>query len=351
MRAFVCNILPENLITKVGAPQAPNNFCTNLIEGGCFHKVCSIVPMAYYHEQIKSSSSISYYQGKRNFSRIKKMFSLLISNMHCAWDLRGADSVWFYNICETHFISYILLRYVLVKKVFVILLDYTPSASWKSISHYFPFLCRHSYGMISLSMRTDIIHSNMVFKSGIIPSEKIKEKIEKTNENLVFLFSGAIMDHAGFPLAFNVFKKMSNVELYISGHGNLSKYNFDEYPNIHYLGYMEYEEYLKLYDKVDVCLSLRNPDFPENKNNFPSKILEYFSYNKIVISTIDYPELKDFRFVKSEYDEYSLSKIIQELNSKTNKELCELMDNRDALKKHFSIQSWIESFEEIEKCK
>jgi glycosyltransferase involved in cell wall biosynthesis len=197
-------------------------------------------------------------------------------------------------------------------------------------------------------MRTNISHANMDYKAGVIPLYKIKENVVSPHDRLCFLFSGAITNHTGFPMAFNVFKSLPDVDLFVSGFGNISGYNIEDYPNIHYLGYLDYDEYLKLYDKVDVCLSLRDPDFPENANNFPSKILEYFSYNKIVISTINYPELAGFRYVKSEYKEDALCEIVMELSSGNKQDLIELSDNREALKLNFSVESWMESFNKIE---
>ena len=43
-------------------------------------------------------------------------------------------------------------------------------------------------------------------------------------------------------------------------------------------------------------MSLRNIHLIEHKFNFPSKITEYLSYNKKVISTINYPSVKDYIF-------------------------------------------------------
>lgn len=39
---------------------------------------------------------------------------------------------------------------------------------------------------------------------------------------------------------------------------------------------MKYEDYLCLLDSATICLNLRNPNLPENNNNFPSKVLDYF---------------------------------------------------------------------------
>lgn len=349
MRAFVCNILPQKIIVEVGAPQASNNFCTCLIDGECFDKVCSIVPMSYFHDEIDNTTMISYYHGNKKRSRFMKIVSLFVSNFRCAWNLRKSKFVWFYNICETHFLLYLLMRYVLFKKVYVILLDHTPNENILSIRHYVPYLYKQCHGVISLSMRTNISNANMRFKAGVISSDKIKQSIKETRDRLTYLFSGSISSHAGFPLAFEVFSKMPNVELYISGHGDIGNYDFDAYANIHYLGYLDYEDYIKLYDKVDVCLSLRDPSFPENNNNFPSKILEYFMYNKIVISTIEYPELIGFNYIKTDFSKHGLCHVINQLELKPKDDLVIFKDNQKALYNNFSVESWKLAFEEVER--
>jgi hypothetical protein len=93
---------------------------------------------------------------------------------------------------------------------------------------------------------------------------------------------------------------------------------------------------------------LRDPSYPENLNNFPSKILEFFSYNKIVISTIDYPELIDFKYLRCEFDKYSLTNIIESIISKKHEELAFLCDNSKSLIENFSEIHWKNSFNKIE---
>ena len=46
-----------------------------------------------------------------------------------------------------------------------------------------------------------------------------------------------------------------------------------------------------------ICLNLRNPYLLENNNNFPSKILDYFSKGKIVLSTMQYSEIDGANYI------------------------------------------------------
>ena len=77
---------------------------------------------------------------------------------------------------------------------------------------------------------------------------------------------------------------------------------------------MKYNDYISLLkDKIHICLSLRNPEYKENENNFPSKILEYFSYNKLVISTIKYPEIDSANNISINYNINELLKAISSI--------------------------------------
>lgn len=349
MRAFVCNIIPNSLIVKLKAPQAPNNFCINLIENGLFDKIISLVPPSYFDDNIKDDNVI-YLNGNAKANKLVKNLKAIVNSIKAAFILKKYDSVWFYNISSSNVITYIILRFIFHIPVYAILLDYTPVSNIFSISHYVPWLFKKAHGVISLSERTNISNKNIVYKAGIISSSKIinPQFYDSKHKKLVFLFSGNLSNHTGFPLALETFKQLPQVELYISGNGDVDVEELREYPNIHYLGYMNYYEYLKLYNNIDVCLSLRNPNYEENRNNFPSKIMEYFSYGKIVLSTLEYPELKDFNYIKTSYSVDSLKECILSLINKDNIELNKYMDNQKAMLTNFSEKSWISSIEFLE---
>lgn len=351
MRGFVCSIVPDRFIVKLKAPQASNNFCFNLIENRIFDHIVSLIPPSYFNSNIQDiDDGVIYMHGNDKYSVwIKKMIAL-INSVKAAWFLRKCDTVWFYNICTSNVITYILLRYIFHTRVYAILLDYTPIYNRFSLGAYIPWLYKQARGLISLSERTNIENKRMVYKAGIISSSKVKiPRLYNSKKKLKYLFSGNLGEHTGFPLALEVFKKLPQVELYISGIGEVDMTDLSRYPNIHYLGYMEYEDYLTLYDKVDVCLSLRNPDYEENRNNFPSKIIEYFAYGKIVLSTLDYPELRDFDYIKSTYSVDALKQSVKILSEIEIDELNRLCNNRDSLLANFSESSWHKVINEIEK--
>lgn len=347
-RSLICNVIPNELVHIVKSSQAVNNFCFNLIDNNCFDKVYSIVPLSYSDDRIVSDKSVKYFANKKYGNKILGIISLIIGNVKCAFNARKTDTIWFYNIVNANILSYLLLRYIFRKNVFVILLDYTPCYNKFSIQAYIPDLIKKSYGLISLSSRTEITHENIDYIAGIIPVNKISADIIIPNKKLKFLFSGNMGRHTGFGLVLDVFKNLPECELYVSGSGELSTTDFSPFKNIKYLGYLSYEKYLKLYAKVDVCLSFRDPEFAENNNNFPSKILEYFSYNKIVLSTINYPELKCFKYFSCDYELTEVMKTIKQIGSLDKDVLKLYYDNSDALKNNFSEIKWINTLNKIE---
>lgn len=349
MRTFICNIVPNKFIQTSNASQATNNFCFSLIESNFFNNFYSIVPVSYYNNEIKDEDKIEYLAGNSNRGRFLRLFQFFFNNIKCANKAKKASTIWFYNICKANVICYCILRFIFRKQVFVILLDYSPSDRIRNIQSYIPFLYSKAKGIISVSERTSISHNNMQYKAGIIPFDLIKTPKSFTKKNnLKFLFSGCLGNHTGFPMALDIFKEMPDCELYISGNGKINRDELSSYKNIHYLGYLEYNEYLQLYDKIDVCLSLRDPNYSENDNNFPSKILEFFCYGKIVISTIKYPEINGFNYLSCLYDKNEIIKIIMNLQDTDIKTLNLYQDNRTALKKNFSIESWIDLFTKVE---
>ncbi len=347
-RAFICNIVPRSMIVKLGAPQAPQNFCAPLIDGVAFDKVCSIIPISYHSKEIINKGVIKFFQnGVEANSKVGRISGMVFSNIRCAWYLRKQHNIWFYNLCKANIVTYLILHYIFRRKTFVILLDFTPSNSRFKLEYYLPFFYRNCQGIISLSKRTSITNNNILFKAGVYDGYT-RNKVKSIDKRPTFLFSGVIANHTGFPLLLEVFKDLPDIELYISGNGDVSSYNIESYPNIHYLGYMEYLDYLHILEKTDVCLSLRNPDYPENLNNFPSRIIEYFSYNKLVISTINYPELDDFSYIISKYSKKDLIESIKKVMDMPLKDRSSLSNNQTALKKNFSVDSWINAFEKIE---
>lgn len=347
-RCFICSIIPNKFIPTVKASQAANNFCSALIEGNCFDTTVSIIPPAWSNKDIpKQENHIKYLQSHSKYKIIQNLM-LIINNIKAARLVRKKKDIWFYNITKSNILCFIILRYILHINTYVILLDLTPSKKIFSINKWVPTLLKHSQGVISLSSRIPSSNKNTQYIAGVVPDKNINQSTTQIKKPLSFLFSGVLDNHTGIDLAINVFKKNPNLHLIISGLGDISKFHIENCKNIDYKGYLSYNDYLKIYDEVDVCLSLRNPHYQENSYNFPSKILEYFCHGKIVLSTIKYPEINEFSYITCNYNEYELEKVIKKIAEMDESELNIYSNNKNNLLSFFSTQYWANTFNLIE---
>jgi hypothetical protein len=73
-----------------------------------------------------------------------------------------------------------------------------------------------------------------------------------------------------------------------------------ERPNVFFYGYLDTDEFEAFLKDMDIFILLNNPDSEFNSTNFPSKLFDYLSRNRFVLSTYN-PILKPY---------YSLSNFI-----------------------------------------
>ena len=82
--------------------------------------------------------------------------------------------------------------------------------------------------------------------------------------------------------------KQDDFELWISGFGDTSAFSKSlpqQDKRIKYLGLLSENELHDMYEQADVFLNPRPVNMPGNENNFPSKLLNYLSWKKPIIST------------------------------------------------------------------
>lgn len=112
----------------------------------------------------------------------------------------------------------------------------------------------------------------------------------KEQGEIKLMYSGLLEEVTGIDILLEAFSNVEfpNIRLLVSGKGsmeNLVKQYEKKDNRIENLGYMEYEQYLKMLCTADILINPRNMDLEENRNNFPSKIMEYLATGKIIIST------------------------------------------------------------------
>lgn len=351
-RCFITQQVPASLVVKFNISQAGVNFCNHLVESNLFDQafalpILSVVPNI--QDECKKDKNYIYIQTRFfKHKSIGKAFNAIIENLTCVYLAASYKNIWFYNLNRQTLLSFIILRYILFKKVYVLVADFRPGHKW-SVNSLIHYLIDHSKGIITLSNRSVFTNRNAVCIPGIVPLPKISRTINPITERS-FLLSGVLKEATGITMAIEVFSKMPSQKLFISGIlDEVYQEQIKPSANICYVGYLEYEEYKRLIGSIPIGLSLRDPSFPINENNFPSKILEYFALNKIVLSTIDYPEIEGFNYFKCNYNADEITDLIQQIAQMDESDLRIYMQHSENLENSVSEKAWTTAFSSVEK--
>jgi glycosyltransferase involved in cell wall biosynthesis len=110
-----------------------------------------------------------------------------------------------------------------------------------------------------------------------------------------FLFASTLDDQRGLPVLLQAMQYLKeDCRLYITGKGELSaSLSTITDPRIQYLGYLTYEEYREVLKKAHVCICAQRSKASFGQVSFPSKIFEYLSEHKLVI-TSDVADAKQY---------------------------------------------------------
>lgn len=230
------------------------------------------------------------------------------------------DNVFFYNIDKQNILIIWLTKILFKKNVYIVLADYPYFQNKSLFDKFANTVIRKIDGVITLNSNTSV-NRNQKNLPGLLRSNEIfYNTITRLNKNV--LLSGSLGFSTGIEIALQTFSKKPDYNLYITGRPyNIPESEFDmlinsytrKYNNIKYLGLLDFDGYKEVLNKCDIALSLRNPKDQEHRYNFPSKILEYLSHSKLVISSLHYSDLpKEFVFY-SEFDVVSLHQQLDEI--------------------------------------
>ena len=358
---FLSQNIPNILVNKYNLSQAANNFCLHINEMNFFSLHIAIPPGCVdgsFKSFTEKSTGIEYHLCRPfKHQRLGKAINILFDNLWLYHRVSKTkeQNVWFYNVWTGNILSYLLIRFLSHKNTFILLADYNPMRYNNKIGKILLWAIKKAHGVISLSARCYEVNTNFKTIPGIIPDRKINKNPSVFHANKSFLLPGTLNANTGLLLALDVFKNIPEAKLYLSG--KLDKNNSKiveeyahKYPNIIYKGFYEkFDDYIHLLQSIDYTLSLRNPNSPVNHYNFPSKILETLAYNKIVISTVKYPELDKINYIVVPYSEIdlreSIKKIIDEGESTRIKQC---LNNTNILKIKYTETAWIKAFHEME---
>lgn len=355
MRIFITHICPKDKVLEYGLSISASNFNYNLIEGGGFDKVYSIYPgfTKGQLEMIDDDSFEAIYSNWRCKNGIRQKLARFVEQLKLFKKISKKSKVWYYNLTTLNLLVILLLRFFKPSvQQNIIILDYTPDLKFNKL--VLPIINK-LHGRISLSTFDKFNRRNFVCLPGVTP-KKIEIHPKITTVKKEFLLSGALNQNITMlDMVLDAFSEMPECTLHLSGilrdcKEKVAEYS-KKYPNIIFHGKMPHEDFRHLLETVTFSLNTRNPDAPENLANFPSKVIEALLYNRIVISTIDYPQLEGINFILAGSDKESFKASIKKIFDMDQAEIMSYANQQQTIHQKFNAEKWNQIMTQIESDK
>lgn len=348
---FIGTIVPESLLQSVEKiSYASINYQKKVIKAFKFDQIFCLVPLNIPSQKKKFfvEDGIVYIHNKFFGSRI---FKLVFDQIAAYSRIRKASTVVFYNITIQNFILIYLLSRFKKCYCFSIVADYEDYKNYTGIKRFVQKIINSSFNLLkgAIVLNPNIkIPTKSVVLEGIIDPQDFKPFTKEIIKNRI-LFSGSVGYTTGIHVAIQAMDYLPDFELIITGPSfDLEKKDIDDLilkgtnNNVTYLGSLNKEKYQDLLCTCNIALSLRDISKPEHQHNFPSKILEYLSYNKKVISTINYECVSDYLTV-CEFDPVSIAGAIQNIS------LTDSFNSKDFVVSKFGLVKFSEALEQLVK--
>lgn len=349
MRYFLTHISPKEKILEYRISSAACNFSYNLTGGGVFDRVYSILPL-YVHgkKEFPMGGEVEFLYSSWRRGVLRKLAPIK-ENISLFRKIERGSSVWLYNMTMLNVWLVLLLRFFKPSvKINVIVLDFTPGEKY---NNFFLRQINKCHGRILLANSPLFKKENAVVLPGVTPKDGVAypvvEEIKKE-----FLISGVLSENiAMLSMLLSAFSKLPDCTLHITGiikNDSLVKEYSKKYLNIQYHGCVSYGEYLAILHCTPFLLSTRNPAFPENQCNFPSKIIEALLHNRIVVSTLHYDQLGDIRYLEVPSEETAFVDAIRQIANKSGCELLSYANQSEKVRQMFSVEVWEKVMRNIE---
>lgn len=356
MRIFQTFVLPDHLVARHGLSFAAANFSRNLINGGVFDKTFSLIPTSVKGPlgEFDEDGYEVVYSRWRSRGKLLSRLAIFAEQWKIFSRVGPNDSIWFYNLNFLNAYLFLLLKIFKPSvRLNIIILDFTPAQSFREPNYWFLKLINRAHGVISLSTSELFKVKNAALLPGVVPSSSstISEAPQIQKPTLTFLLSGVISKTIALTSrVLEAFAQNPQCILHITGKlsGNEDKIReyASRYPNIFYHGAIPFADYLELLHSVTFQLSTRDPQMPENRCNFPSKIIEALLHNRIVVSTIDYPQLKGINHIY--FDADKMADALQRISSMPLADLMACANQSSEVRSRFSTDVWRDTMSRIE---
>ncbi len=340
-RIFLTHTTNIDIIKKKNLSVAGYNFCMNLIGGGVFDKVYSILPSSV--TEPVETKGIEYIVSNSRYGKFHK-FAQLIEQCELFFKLKGECALWLYNVTiQNALLIVLLLLFKREIKIYVIVLDFTPSNSKFSLQSFYLYLTNKVHGRICLSTSDLFKRDNLAIIPGVVPAHGNRHmRICKPNKE--FLLSGVLYENISMiSVVLDVFSKLPECTLHITGfspNNELIEQYTSKCSNIIFHGTVDYSEYIRILESVTYILSTRDPKCPENLNNFPSKIIESLLYNRAIISTISYPQLEGIRYYLIGSTPEIIVRDIYKLTTEDDELKSKYLNQEEAIIELCSVDKW-----------
>ena len=136
------------------------------------------------------------------------------------------------------------------------------------------------------------INISKLHLDGAVYPSHILQNVQKLNikkDKTIFFYSGSFFEYTGLKILLEAVDllKENNFELWISGSGDDSfiKSAMKTDNRIKFLGLLSANQLQNAYKKADIFLNPRPVNMVSNDISFPSKLFDYLSWNKPIIST------------------------------------------------------------------
>ncbi len=353
MRIFVTHISPKDRILEYGISLSASNFNHHLIEGGCFDKVYSIYPgfVKGRLDKPDDSSFEAAYSSWRWKGRLRQRWARVLEQVAIFRKIPRSAKVWYYNLTSLNLVLILLLK-ILKPGVQqnIIILDFTPDSLF---NRCMLLLINRMHGRISLSLYGRFNSANLVCLPGVVPmSARTHPEIVSVSRE--FLLSGALKENITMlSMVLDAFAEMPELVLHVSGvlidcQDKVKEYA-EKFPNIHFYGKMPRAAYENLLARIPFSLNTRKPSALENLGNFPSKVIEALLYNRIVISTMHYPQLDGIRYFEVASDKEAFKRGMLRIASMPDDELLFYANQEQKVIDRFNVGRWNQTMNQIEK--
>lgn len=354
MRILQTFVLPDNLVARYKLSFAAANFSRNLLSGGGFDKCFSLMPVNVKGElpRVQEDGYEVVYSKWRKNARLLSRLAIFMEQLYIFKQVHKGDSLWLYNLNVINALLFILVKFLKPSvKLNVIILDFTPAVSWSEQNYWYLKLINMADGAISLSYSDLFKCKNISILPGVVPSTAGSEPIIKKLNNK-YLLSGVLLEEiAQTSMILEAFSKLPQCELHITGkidNDEKIKRYADTYENIVWHGSVLFSEYLSILHDCSFVLSTRDPQYPENQCNFPSKIIESLLHNRIIISTISYKQLDGIKYFKTSSDIEFFKQHIKSISALGEGTLREYANQGKKVKEMFSTMVWNDTIKKIE---